>query len=362
MFTPEQDEKIPENIPIEIKEEKERDTFAWHKVVSFFAILTVALFYILSYKSWAEDVQFVSKDMLDGSRVNLAFAKGKESGTSIIKQEEKIIAPKFVGTETVPQSNFTAFGMAVRDVASGKILYEKNSKEEHPIASITKLMSALSILERNPEWTATTTVTREDDLSDNYMYAGDTFTLDELWKAALVGSSNKAIYTLADAVGISSESFAARMNQKAIELGMSQTHFVEPTGLNAENVSTAEDLTKLLSEAMKHKEIRDTVLIPEMNLYSEVRGKTQHMWNTDWLLLGWIPNAFTEFYGGKTGYITASGYNFSMRVGDGNGHLIDVVVLGTDTHEARFTEARDIAEWIFQNYTWEENRNGNIGG
>ena len=75
------------------------------------------------------------------------------------------------------------------------------------------------------------------------------------------------------------------------------------------------------------------------------------MWNTDWILLDWIPNEFAVFHGGKTGYITASGYNFTMRV-ENDGHMLDVVVLGASSHEGRFTEARDIAKWVFTNYKW----------
>jgi D-alanyl-D-alanine carboxypeptidase len=76
------------------------------------------------------------------------------------------------------------------------------------------------------------------------------------------------------------------------------------------------------------------------------------MWSTDWILLGWIPNKLPEFFGGKTGYTVAAGYNFTMRAGDGKGHMVDVVILGATSHEARFNEAKDIAEWVFANYDW----------
>ncbi len=78
------------------------------------------------------------------------------------------------------------------------------------------------------------------------------------------------------------------------------------------------------------------------------------MYNTNWMLLGWVTNDFYKLYGGKTGYIVASGYNFTMRVENEDNHILDVVVLGADSHEGRFTEARDVAEWVFDNYTWPE--------
>jgi D-alanyl-D-alanine carboxypeptidase (penicillin-binding protein 5/6) len=193
------------------------------------------------------------------------------------------------------------------------------------------------------------------------MDAGYTYTLDELWQAALVGSSNKAVLTLANALewpnssaGGSEVIFVERMNQKALELGMADTHFKDPTGLSEENIASASDIAILLNEALRQDKVRETLQIKEINLYSKERKKNHHIWNTDWLLLGWIPQAFPEFIGGKTGYISASGYNFAMQVGDGLGHKINVVILGAASHEARFTEAKQAAEWAFANYTWPE--------
>ena len=142
------------------------------------------------------------------------------------------------------------------------------------------------------------------------------------------------------------------MNEKARELGMIDTFFTDPSGLDSTNVSTASDIVMLLNEAMKQERIRDTLIKPEYNLYSDQRGQSHHMWNTNWLLLGWVTNDFYKIYGGKTGYISASGYNFTVRVANEAGKILDVVVLGADTHEGRFTEARDVSEWAFENYEW----------
>jgi D-alanyl-D-alanine carboxypeptidase len=80
------------------------------------------------------------------------------------------------------------------------------------------------------------------------------------------------------------------------------------------------------------------------------------MWNTNWLLLGWINNQLFDLRGGKTGYINASGYNFAMQVGDANDNIVSVIVLGTKSHEARFEESRDVAVSVFENYAWPERR------
>lgn len=248
------------------------------------------------------------------------------------------------------QDEFTAEAMIVKDHETGLVLYQKNEHVQRPLASVTKLMSALVLMESVIDWESTATVV-PDDLIDTHMYAGDTYTMEELWQAALIASSNKAIFTLADNVGWPREAFVERMNQKALELGMTETVFVEPTGLDSGNISTAADLTLLLAEALKIEKIKKTLLQPEVTLYSKERNESNHMWNTNWLLLGWVPSTFT-MHGGKTGYITASGYNFVMQA-EQDEKLIDVIVLGADVHEARFTEARDIAEAVFANYTWQ---------
>lgn len=250
-------------------------------------------------------------------------------------------------------SQFSAKSIIVKDQQTGAVLLKKNEYEKRPIASITKLMSALVILEKNPNWTTSTKVV-DDKVEDTHMYAGDTYTLEELWQAALVGSSNKAVLTLVDAIWIDRQAFVARMNEKAKELGMSDSSFTDPTGLDETDISTASDLSILVSEALKSDKIKITLNIKEIDLYSKERKHKQQIWNTDWLLLNWIPNKLANLIGGKTGYIPASGYNFAMQVADDKNHLINVVVLGTDSHQARFTECRDIAEWVFKNYKWPE--------
>ncbi len=276
----------------------------------------------------------------------------KAGGDVVVEPVYVPQSPQLTG-ELVDASAFGAEAVLVKDVKSGKLLYEKHAYIARPMASITKLMSALVILEKSPDW-ATSTQVVSDDVVDTHMYAGDTYTLEELWRAALVGSSNKAIITLADAAGWPRDAFIERMNQKALELGMSDTRFTDPSGLDEGNVATPSDILILLNEALTHPDIRETVLLLEHQLYSVERKSDHHMWNTNWLLLGWITHDFADIIGGKTGYINASGYNFTARVSDTSGHLIDIVVLGASAHEDRFTVFRDAGEWAYDNYTWDD--------
>jgi D-alanyl-D-alanine carboxypeptidase len=282
----------------------------------------------------------------------ISSENGQAGGDLLVDPPEisKPKLPELIGEMAVAE-DFTAKSMIVKDGKTGVILFSKDPYVVRPIASITKLMSALIILEKNPDWTKTAVVIGEDSL-DTHMYAGDIYTFQDLWDAALIGSSNKAIKTLANALGWPEEAFVERMKEKAKELGMSNTSFADPTGLGDENMSTASDLSILLDAALAQEKIRESLGKKELNLYSEERAKAHHMWNTNWLLLGWVPHDFANFLGGKTGYTAAAGYSFAMQVANDSTHAINVVVLGTEAHEARFTEARDIAKWTFENYRW----------
>lgn len=294
--------------------------------------------------------EFSAKALAALGAIGNARAVTAEVAATPLPPMPEIVLPERIG-DLPARELFGAKSILVKDRATGAVLYGKNEYEPRPIASLTKLMSALLILERNPDWTATASVVA-DDVIDTHMYAGDTHTLRELWQSGLVGSSNKAILTLVDATGPSREAFVARMNEKAMELGMANTQFTDPTGLDAGNIATPSDLAMLIAAALATPPIEETLNIKELTLYSKERKKTHHLWNTNWLLLGWIPNNFAIIHGGKTGFITESGYNFGMRVEDKNRRVLDVVVLGADSHEHRFTEAKAIAEWAFANYKW----------
>lgn len=323
----------------------------WRVIFSLVIILVVLavtfFFHNMKIPSELEEISVVFES-LEALSENEAIAGG-----DLIISRPSIESPRLpeLKGELLPEEDFSAKSIIVKDHESGMILYKKNEYDVRSIASITKLMSALVLLEKNPDWSVKTTVIGGDSLG-THMYAGDTYTLDELWHAALVGSSNKAILTLANALDWPIEAFVERMNQKANELGMTETNFVEPTGLDEGNKSNASNLAILLKEALRHDKIKEAVLTSEYTLFSEERQKSHHMWNTNWLLLGWVDHDFSQILGGKTGYTNAAGYSFVTQVANADDHIIDVVVLGTNDHESRFTEAKKAADMVFENYTW----------
>ncbi len=259
--------------------------------------------------------------------------------------------PHLVGVLPAPEK-FTAHAILVKDVTTGEVLYKKNEYEKRPLASISKLLSALVVLESNPNWNSTTTVKGDEDIADSHVISGAVYTISDLWDAALVASSNESMLALADSTGMTREAFVARMNEKALELGMKDSSFVEPTGLSEQNISTASDIVILLDEALRQPKIQETVVQKEINISPVGVKKLQHFWSTNWLLLGWIPNKIKDFRGGKTGYITAAGYNYTMRLARDDEKVIDVVVLGATAHELRFSEARDISYDVFSAFAW----------
>ena len=330
---------------LEVEVVKDKSS-AWRNLVAIFVIIIAVGGFTI------QKIDFQNSSILNKVLQPLQNV-GEKIGGDIVVEPPLPVKPQLplVTGEIPDSSQFSAHSMIVKDVKTGMVLYKKQEYDKWPMASITKLMSVLVILEKHPDWTTSTVVVGEDSLG-THVYQGDVYTLDQLWLAGLVASSNKAILSLVNALDWPIEAFVERMNQKARELGMTETHFTDPTGLDETNVASASDIVILLNEVLKYPKIQEALLTKEQNLYSEERSKSHHMWNTDWLLLGWVEHDFERFYGGKTGFINASGYNFCMRVG--NGHLVDVVVLGTDSHEARFTEARDIAKWALTNYQWSE--------
>lgn len=335
---------------------KFRDNFPdwWRNVfaalVFVIAIVTGSIYYKFENQRKSYIAEFKANEKNESS-IELSY-ENIGVGGDIYFEENKILTP-YLSVSSTPLSpdNFTASNILVKDSESGLVLYGKNSYEKHAMASITKLMSGLVLLEQNLDWEAITVVS-PDKVSGSNIYAGDTYTISELWDIALVASSNKAILTMVDASGLSREDFVARMNEKARELGMLDTTFVEPTGLDDGNISTASDIVMLLNEALTQEKIKKTLEMFEVNLFSKERDKKVHAWNTDWLLLNWVPNDY-DILGGKTGYIDNSLYNFTVSLQNEEGHVLDIVVLGAKEHKLRFTEAKEVADWVFANYIWE---------
>ncbi len=245
----------------------------------------------------------------------------------------------------------SATAVIIKDVGTGQVLFGKNEYTPHALASVTKLMSALVLEDQVTDWEIEGVVPA-DTIFDSHVYAGEVATLDHWYRTALVGSSNRAILTLVDASGLSREEFVLRMNEKARELGMSDTVFTDPTGIDSGNISTASDAAILLAEALRNERIIATLSLHSVDHLSSFTQKQKTIWSTNWLLTDWVHSAFDAPVIGKTGYIVESGYNFVGKFVKSDDTSIEVIVLGSENEETRFTDAATLAEWAFTNYEW----------
>ncbi|OGH88784.1 MAG: hypothetical protein A3J93_01695 [Candidatus Magasanikbacteria bacterium RIFOXYC2_FULL_42_28] len=249
----------------------------------------------------------------------------------------------------------TAEAVLVVDNRTDTELFSKNPDAVRALASITKLMSVLVILERKFDWQATAEFSDDEAVGSRVATAGEKYTATELWNLALVGSSNGAVNALARLTGLTKTEFVARMNAKAKIWRLDSLRFTDPTGLDAGNVGNSRDIARLLKFALREDKIYRALQTPEYYAQSVGAKKPTRVWSTDWLLTGWIPHKFdNDQIAGKTGYIGESGYNFAVKLGDASGRGVRVVVLGATTNETRFTEARDLGVWALANYVWPE--------
>lgn len=257
-------------------------------------------------------------------------------------------------TGIVFSAPLTAQGAIAIDHVTGGILFEKNAEVARPLASITKLMSAIIIAEHISDWNTTTTVAITDvEAGNQTIGAGEVYTLDDLYTAALVGSYNTAIEALVSATGITRDAFIAEMNQRAKDLGMNSFVFADPTGLSPLNVGSPRDIAQLTKIALSSPKIKVTSMRDKAMITELVSNKQKTVKATDWLLTETVQRLKgARVEGGKTGFIPEAGYNFTVQIKNDAGHEIRVVVLGTADVFARFTEAADIANWVNENFEW----------
>lgn len=240
--------------------------------------------------------------------------------------------------------NVSASAALVADAETGKILFEKNSDVARPIASITKLMAALVFLDKEPDWDKVVSAS-----CNNFWGPVKS---RHLFYATLVASDNCAARTLPSALDMSTEEFVAAMNAKAEELGLEQTVFYEPTGLNSQNQSTALEIAKILKELISHDQAREATTSPYYDFYSQ-NGKYFYLKTTDDLLASFINRPPYEIIGGKTGSLAAAGYCLALAV-ENDGNRVIIVSLNSKTDALRFHDVKSMAHWVFRTYTWPE--------
>ncbi len=241
---------------------------------------------------------------------------------------------------------------ALIDTKSGEVLYAQGDDRVVPIASVTKLMTSLVLLDLKPDWNAPVTIETGDNAlaGIQYLKVGDQLPARDVFSVMLVGSANNCAMALSRSLGISREAFVERMNAKARELGLAHTFFVDPTGYKPENRSTALDLARLAAAAFARPEIRDALTKLSVDVKTAA-GDVRHVPSTDDLLQSFLNQGDFQIVGGKTGYTEEAGYTLVLRAKKGDADMI-VVVLGGATSDARFQDAKSLLYWGFKTFAW----------
>jgi D-alanyl-D-alanine endopeptidase (penicillin-binding protein 7) len=232
----------------------------------------------------------------------------------------------------------------IYDPATSQVLFEEHANDQRSIASITKVMTATVFFETNPDLDRLVTVTRADvrAASTTYLRAGDKLRVDDLLHLLLIASDNAAARVLARVSPYGSQGFVDRMNEKAIELGLTSTHYEDPSGLVSANVSSAYDMARLITMASNDPRIASLMQTPTYTLRTAAhRPIAIHSTNH---LLG---REDVQVLAGKTGFISKAGYCLAtlLRL-PASGQEVAVVVLGARSNNGRFLEVQNLFSWF----------------
>ncbi len=243
--------------------------------------------------------------------------------------------------------NLKSTSVLVMTQNGDRVLFSKNDDAVVPIASITKLMTAIVVLDAwlPPGELIAISKDDKDGLkgTKSRLQVGMKITRDDLLRLALMASENRAAAALARAYPGGASAFVAAMNQKAVELGMWKTRFVDGTGLSSANVSTARDLARLVSAAYRQPLIREyttradhTVMLP--------KGRPMSFWNSNRL----VKNPGWEIGLSKTGYISEAGRCLVMQARIASTPVV-IVLLDSWGKLTRVADANRIKKWIESN-------------
>jgi D-alanyl-D-alanine carboxypeptidase (penicillin-binding protein 5/6) len=253
-----------------------------------------------------------------------------------------LAAAPAVGAVVPPAPTVDAHAWLVENASTGEVLTSHAATAQLPIASITKLMTVLVVLDRRKLGDTVRVDPRVESVGQESagLRGGEELTVRQLLQAALIQSANDAADALALSVAPDFASFAKLMNAKARALGLTGSHFVRPDGLDAPGeVSSARDVTRLALRAMRIPAVRATVARTDGSLPG---GRTLHTWND---LLGHFPGVF----GVKTGHTSAAGWS-QVVAARGHGVTLYATILGSPSRTQRDDDLERLLVWGLAQY------------
>jgi len=228
---------------------------------------------------------------------------------------------------------------------TGEVLYAKNTNVATPIASVTKLMTAMVMLDAHLAMDELISISDEDvdylKGTSSRLRVGTVLTRGELLQLALMASENRAASALGRVYPGGKPAFIQAMNQKAQLLGMHSTRFVDSTGLDSGNVSTAEDLVKMVNAAYHYPEIRQVSTLPSQEVTLYGRQNALNFVNTNALVRSgnWVIGL------SKTGYINEAGRCLVMQA-EISGQPVIMVLLDSAGKMTRIGDANRVRKWV----------------
>ncbi|HBR80367.1 MAG: D-alanyl-D-alanine carboxypeptidase [Candidatus Uhrbacteria bacterium GW2011_GWE2_45_35] len=262
--------------------------------------------------------------------------------------------PSQIKNQSLP--DLTAEKFIIVDKNSGLILAEHNSDDLWPMASITKLMTSHLVIDSGTSFDITCAVSSADDVGGAKLYVSDgaTFSLRDLLYATLVSSANNAANAISRVVDNDKENFVRKMNAEACNLGLVKTKFVDPSGIEVENVSTAREVAYFARQFFADSELKSFVSTASKVISVLSTGESKNLTSTNWML--WKPE-YDDIYvmAGKTGYLDESGWNLVVSLRpelENSKEEILLVVFGAGSRTDSFRDARALADWTWESFEW----------
>ncbi len=298
------------------------------------------------------------------------FEEEPEAGSLIEKSALALpIEQRHETTLPIPQKqindNFAlpnAHAAYVVDALSGKVLYSSNADERRQIASLTKIMTALLLMESSKSLSDVVIVDSESinragttigcggsgSCSYNTLIPGEEVYLRDLLKAMLMNSANDAAVLIAKHVSGTEKDFVALMNVRAQEMGLTNTNFCTPNGLEPDAYekdcySSARDVSVIVTNALKYPVLWDIMRMENQTFFSVDGTREHHIFNTNQLL-----GQYSKMIGAKTGFTPLAGYSLLSVGQEGDKQVIAVLL----NDPVRWDDIRTVFDWAFSAFRW----------
>ena len=326
---------------------------AWHRAVGLVGVFVAAVALVVPA---AAAPQSTAKTTSTTKKATATKKPAKSSAAARRRAAERAraqAAARALAEAQQPRFRLDENGLQVPDIRAeaaiiydpqtGNIVWESNSQNKRSIASITKVMTAVVFLENAPDLDRKVTVLRSDvaNASTTHLKAGWQVTAGDLLHLTLIASDNAAARALARISPHGSAGFIDRMNEKARELGLNSTSYADPSGLLADNVSSAYDMARLITFVSDDPRLTDVMQMQDYRF--TVGTRTVQVRSTNQL----VTNGDVDVRAGKTGFIRKAGYCLAtlLRLPQG-GPPVAVVVLGAQSNAGRFWETRHLLNWM----------------